>query len=97
MPADASSAAVPALTLPEAIKPARAAKRAVLNMGSALKTHTHAGEQRDVVELALDGACIAGSLGELQGRIEQVLCVEVDLHLSGDGIAAAHIEGEPMA
>src|ERR1700679_1328424 len=61
------------------------------------KAHTHACHQRDVVEFTLNGARLAGSLGELQRRVEQVLAVEIELDLPGDRVTAAEIHGQARA
>src|SRR5580658_2400228 len=65
-----SSAQAPRLTTPVC---------ALVVIARSLQRNAHAGQQRHVIELALDRSIRARPLGELQRCVEQILGVEVDL------------------
>src|SRR5580658_7548019 len=86
-PAATLMAAAVAVSSAQAIGPAarRQAPRlttpvcALMVIARSLQRDAHAGQQRHVIELALDRSIRARPLGELQRCVEQILGVEVDL------------------
>src|SRR5208282_6221136 len=61
------------------------------------KLHAQTGKEGLVIKFALDRPRIARTLREFQGRIEEVLCLDVHRVLSGNLITRAKIQRQPFA